>query len=297
MVGLEPQVLSTVYAGCYGPARPLPPTRRPRLPPRASHDGAEGPRPRGPQGRATLLPRAPCPPNIPAPSTPRSPTAVPRCTIRRTCASCRGSRGTWTRSDAAAPADWLPTRGRGDGMRRGSRRPRARGRRCARRPAVASPAAAADQRAEAAAKDAMKKASYDYLATNYDAAAASSRRRCARAAPRVQARYPGCWCCATSARCSSATVTSAPRSGAGPRRSQLQADITLNPDYDTPDLHAAFEEARGGTAQARWASSRRATSPTRPRASRRSTRRCRSTPSTRAPPAWCASSSSTRAPR
>ena len=68
------------------------------LPPRASHDGAEGPWPRGPQGRAALLPRGAVPTEHSRPVLLHgSPTAVPRSTIRRTFASCRGSRGTWTR--------------------------------------------------------------------------------------------------------------------------------------------------------------------------------------------------------
>ena len=111
--------------------------------------------------------------------------------------------------------------------------------------AVAAPAGAADKRAEAAAKDAIKKASNDYLATSYDAAAA-----------RLQKAFRTCG----AKRCKPGTKAALLRDlgtmqfrngdvGAAKKTwaeaLALQADITINPDYDTPDLHAAFEEARG----------------------------------------------------
>ena len=111
--------------------------------------------------------------------------------------------------------------------------------------AVAAPAAAVDKRAEAAAKDAMKKASNDYLSTNYEAAAAKLNKALRTCGPK---------------RCKPGTKASLLRDlgtmqfrngdvGAAKKSwasaLALQADITLNPDYDTPDLHAAFEDARG----------------------------------------------------
>jgi hypothetical protein len=111
--------------------------------------------------------------------------------------------------------------------------------------AIAAPAAAVDKRAEAAANSAIKKASSDYLATNYEAAAA----RLQKAVRTCGARKckPG-----TKAAVLRDLGTMQFRNGdVGAAKKTwgeafaLQADVTLNPDYDTPDLHAAFEEARG----------------------------------------------------
>ena len=109
---------------------------------------------------------------------------------------------------------------------------------------AALPAFAVDRRTEAAAKDALKRAANDYLATDY-ATGAARLQRAVRA-------------CGTT-KCSAATRamllrdmgTMLFRNGdLGAARKawvealKLQADLALNPDYDTPDLHAAFEEAR-----------------------------------------------------
>ncbi len=111
---------------------------------------------------------------------------------------------------------------------------------------VTTPALAVDKRVESAARKAIQKASSEYLATNYEAAAA----RLQKAARACGAR-----------KCSPGTLAAVLRDlgtmqfrngdlGAAQRTwaqaFKAQADITLNPDYDTPDLRAAFEEARGG---------------------------------------------------
>jgi hypothetical protein len=110
---------------------------------------------------------------------------------------------------------------------------------------AAAPAAAIDRRAEAAAKDAIKRAAKDYRAASY-AAAAARLDRAARA------------CGAT--KCSTATTaavlrdlgTMQLRSGDvdGAKKTwesalKLDANLSLNPDYDAPDLRAAFEDAKG----------------------------------------------------
>jgi hypothetical protein len=112
----------------------------------------------------------------------------------------------------------------------------------------ARPAAGADRRTEAAALDALKKAAGDYLATNYTAAA----RRLERAA-----RACGAKRCSPRTR---ATVlrdlgTMQFRNGdvAAARRTWTEAlklapDLAPNPDYDAPDLRAAWDEARTATA-------------------------------------------------
>jgi len=111
----------------------------------------------------------------------------------------------------------------------------------------ASPAAAVDRRAEAAAKTAIKKAGNDYLATNYDAAATRLQKA---------VRLCGAKKCTPGTRAAllrdlgtmqfrNGDVGAAKKTWANAL--QIQADLTLNPDYDTPDLRAAFEEARGGT--------------------------------------------------
>jgi hypothetical protein len=110
-----------------------------------------------------------------------------------------------------------------------------------------STASAVDRRAEAAAKAAIKKASSDYLATNYDAAATRLKKA---------VRVCGASKCTPGTRAAllrdlgtmefrSGDVGTAKKTWADALK--LQADITLNPDYDTPDLRAAFEDARGTT--------------------------------------------------
>ncbi len=109
-----------------------------------------------------------------------------------------------------------------------------------------STASAVDRRAEAAAKAAINRASSDYLATNYDAAATRLQKAL---------RVCGAKKCTPGTRAAllrdlgtmqfrSGDVGAAKKTWA--EALQVQADITLNPDYDTPDLRAAFEEARGG---------------------------------------------------
>lgn len=110
---------------------------------------------------------------------------------------------------------------------------------------AALPAFAADKRTEAAAKAALKKAENDYLATNYEAA--------------IVRLYKAARACGTS-RCTKETQAAVLRDlgtmqfrngDIGAARKtwgqalQVQPDIALNPDYDAPDLRAAFEEARG----------------------------------------------------
>lgn len=114
---------------------------------------------------------------------------------------------------------------------------------------AASPAAAADRRAEAAAKDALKKAANDYLATDYAAGAA-----------RLERAAHGCG----GNKCSAATKAAVLRDlgtmqfrngdvGAAKKTwaqaVKLQADLALNPDYDTPDLRAAFDDAKGSAGE------------------------------------------------
>ena len=109
----------------------------------------------------------------------------------------------------------------------------------------ASPAAALDARTESAAKAALKRAAEKYLATDY-AAGTGILRRAARA-------------CGP-ARCSPATKAAVLRDlgvmqfrdgdPASAAKSfadalALQPDLTLGPDYDTPDVRAAFESAKG----------------------------------------------------
>jgi hypothetical protein len=110
---------------------------------------------------------------------------------------------------------------------------------------AAEPASAANRKVEAAAKDAIRKASSDYLATNYEAAAARLQK--AARACGTKNCTPG-----TKAAVLRDLGTMQFRNGdlGAAKKSwadalALQADIALNPDYDTPDLHAAFEDARG----------------------------------------------------
>ncbi len=112
----------------------------------------------------------------------------------------------------------------------------------------AAPAAAVDRRVEAAAKDAIKKAANDYLSTDY-AAAAARLDKAARA-------------CGAN-RCSATTKAAVLRDlgtmqfrngdvGAAKKSweaaAKLDENVTLNPDYDAPDLRSAWEEAKGGAA-------------------------------------------------
>ena len=75
----------------------------------------------------------------------------------------------------------------------------------------------------------------------------------------------------------------------------LQPDLNLNPDYDTPDLRAAWDEAKGAGEALPRSRSRREISSTRRRPSRRPTPPCPSTWSIPAPSS-CGSSSSTGRP-
>jgi hypothetical protein len=110
-----------------------------------------------------------------------------------------------------------------------------------------SQALAIDKRAEAAAKAAIRKASSDYLATNYDAAATRLKkavrvcgaRKCTPGTVAALLRDLG------TMQFRSGDLGAAKQSWADALKAQ--ADIALNPDYDTPDLRAAFEEARGTT--------------------------------------------------
>jgi hypothetical protein len=110
-----------------------------------------------------------------------------------------------------------------------------------------SPAFAIDKRAEAAAKAAIRKASSDYLSTNYDAAATRLKKavrtcgpaKCTPGTTAALLRDLG------TMQFRSGDVGAAKQSWADALK--VQADIALNPDYDTPDLRAAFEEARGTT--------------------------------------------------
>jgi hypothetical protein len=110
--------------------------------------------------------------------------------------------------------------------------------------AFAAPAHAVDRRTEATAKDALRRASNDYLATDY-----------ATGAARLQKALRACGL----TKCSAGTRalllrdmgTMLFRNGdVGAARKawldalKLQSDVALNPDYDTPDLHAAFDEAK-----------------------------------------------------
>jgi hypothetical protein len=111
---------------------------------------------------------------------------------------------------------------------------------------ASSVAGAADRRAEAFAKDAIKKASSDYLGTNYEAAATRLQkalkvcgaRKCAPGTKAAVLRDLG------TMQFRNGDVGVAKKTWADAFK--LQADIKLNPDYDTADLRAAFEDARGG---------------------------------------------------
>ena len=109
----------------------------------------------------------------------------------------------------------------------------------------ASPALAADRRVEAAAKQALKKAADDYLGTDYAAGAARLQRA-------LRACGAGKCTGATRALLLRDLGTMQFRSGdVGVARKtwaealKLQPDLALNADYDTADVHAAWDEARG----------------------------------------------------
>jgi hypothetical protein len=110
---------------------------------------------------------------------------------------------------------------------------------------AALPAFAVDRRAEAAAKAALKKAENDYLATNYEAAIVRlfkaartcGTSRCTKETQAALLRDLG------TMQFRNGDIGAAKKSWA--QALQVQADITLNPDYDAPDLRSAFEEARG----------------------------------------------------
>ncbi len=111
---------------------------------------------------------------------------------------------------------------------------------------VAPVAGAVDRHAEAAAKDALKKAENDYLSTDY----ASAVRRLERALQRCGA-----------SRCTAGTRAALHRDiGTMQFRSgdfgaekkswaealRIQPNIQLNPDYDSPDLRSAWQDATSG---------------------------------------------------
>ena len=110
---------------------------------------------------------------------------------------------------------------------------------------LASPALAADRRVEAAAKEALKKAADDYLGTDY-AAGAARLQRALRTCGTIKCT-PG-----TRALLLRDLGTMQFRAGdvGAAKRSweeglKLQSDLALNPDYETPDLRAAWDETKG----------------------------------------------------
>lgn len=111
---------------------------------------------------------------------------------------------------------------------------------------LAAPAWAVDRRAEAGAKDALKKAANDYLSTDYTAGAA-----------RLQKAVKACG----ASKCTAGTRAALLRDlgtmqfrlgdlGEGQRSwaaaRAAQPAIALNPDYDAPDLRAAWDDGKGG---------------------------------------------------
>jgi hypothetical protein len=112
--------------------------------------------------------------------------------------------------------------------------------------ALASTASALDPRTEAAAKAALKRASEKYLATDFASAIGILRKAAGEC---------------DGARCSAATKAAVLRDlgimqfregdGASAQRSfadalALEPGLTLGSDYDTPDVRAVFEAAKGG---------------------------------------------------
>jgi hypothetical protein len=113
---------------------------------------------------------------------------------------------------------------------------------------VSRHALAVDPRAESAAKAAIKRAADDYLATHYAAGAAlldKAARACgaSKCAPATKAavlRDLG------TMQFRSGDTTAAAKSFA--QADALQSGLTLNPDYDAPDLRAAWNAATGNGA-------------------------------------------------
>lgn len=115
---------------------------------------------------------------------------------------------------------------------------------------VPGAASAADRRAEAAARAAIDKAANDYLATDYTTAST-----------RLQKALRACG----ASKCSAATKAALLRDlgtmqfragdvGAA-RKSwasavHLQPDLALNPNYDAPDVRAAWDKSKGGGGEA-----------------------------------------------
>ncbi len=108
---------------------------------------------------------------------------------------------------------------------------------------AATPSAAVDRRAEATAKDALKKAANDFLSTDYDGAARRlehALRMCgpSRCTPQTRAalhRDIG------TMQFFNGDFGTARKSFAEAQR--LQPDIKLNPDYDSAELQAAWRDA------------------------------------------------------
>jgi hypothetical protein len=115
---------------------------------------------------------------------------------------------------------------------------------------LASPALAADRRVEAGAKDALKKAADDYLGTDYAAGAARLQRalrvcgatKCTPGTRALLLRDIG------TMQFREGEVGAARKTWA--EAVKLQPDLALNPDYETPDLRAAWDESKGGGADA-----------------------------------------------
>jgi hypothetical protein len=115
---------------------------------------------------------------------------------------------------------------------------------------LASPAFAADRRVETAAKDALKKAADDYLGTDYAAGAARLQRalrgcgtnRCTPATKALLLRDLG------TMQFRAGDVGAAKKSWA--EAIKLTPDLAPNPDYETPDLRAAWDELKGVAGEA-----------------------------------------------
>lgn len=137
-------------------------------------------------------------------------------------------------------------------MRRSSRSrrrfPRALGIALATSFLVAAPAGAADRRTESAAKDALKRAANDYLSTDYATGAARLQRAvraCGTVRCTVQTRVALLRDLGTM-QFRNGDIGAARKNWA--QALKLQPDLELNPDYDTADLHAAWDEVKGGAA-------------------------------------------------
>ncbi len=110
----------------------------------------------------------------------------------------------------------------------------------------AQPALAVDARAEAAAKAALKKAAASYLATNFAAGAAALDKavracgasRCTPASKAAVLRDLGTMQLLGGGNAAAAKSFAAALA--------LEPDIELNPDYDVPNVRAAWEAAQGG---------------------------------------------------